>query len=575
MSVELRESVVLENAQSRIDNNKFIVSGQFSKADLRNENGRVYKRSMWESVLHRPQIVDALKKRKMLGELGHPDKIETTLKEVSHIVTALELKDDGEIWGEAEILNTPNGQILKTLYEAGVQLGISSRGYLPEGSNLYAEGEDLIVPDDYELITFDFVIDPSSQGAEPTVNESVKEKLTTILTESRSKISSDIADYIEKLNVTPVTEATENKENTVLTEADCKTNNKVDDFNNSGISKEDQTSMENNEAYVNRLEGVVGELRDRYLTAESVIKEFVDERKKADDMLKGVTDRYLTAEQAIEGLRDYSLKLEETVDQVVKLYKTSEAVIGTLRDRCKCSESVIKDLRDRYTLSESVIVELANSYRFAEQVIAALRDRYTLSEEVIKEFAVRYSIAEQVVSEMARRNELSEQVIVGLKDRLEAARKSNVALKKKLSEQTGAVEIDANTDAKAVDELQATVNEQKEEIEKLTNELTEAKAVKQAEPVEEKKQPIPVPASYFEDCSVKYGISVTECKKAFQALGCRKSAFEYHMNTIKRMSRNNYSEFSYMVHNGTASNALTEGKENEVDKIARLVEGAF
>ena len=224
-----------------------------------------------------------------------------------------------------------------------------------------------------------------------------------------------------------------------------------------------------------------------------------------------------------------------------------------------------------------MIVELANSYRFAEQVIAALRDRYTLSESVIKEFAVRYSIAEQVVSEMARRNELSEAVIAGLADRLEAARKSNVALKKKLSEQTGAVEIDLNTDAKAVDELQATVDEQKAEIEKLNSELTEAKAANQAQPVVEKKQPVPVPASYFEDCAVKYGISVSECKKAFQALGCRKSAFEYHMNTLKRMSRNNYSEFSYMVHNGTASNAMLEssGKQNEVDKIARLVEGAF
>ena len=200
---ELRESAAFENTTHKVnDSGKYIVAGQFSKADLRNENGRVYRKSMWENVLQRPYIKDALAKRKMLGELGHPDKIETTPLNVSHIVTALELRPDGEIYGEAEILDTPSGKVLKTLYEAGVTMGISSRGYLPEGSNLYAEGEDLIVPDDYELITFDFVIDPSSQGAEPVkVSESTKAKLTNILTESRDKLNSDMISYIEGLNV--------------------------------------------------------------------------------------------------------------------------------------------------------------------------------------------------------------------------------------------------------------------------------------------------------------------------------------------------------------------------------------
>ena len=603
MANELRESCAFENSSHRVDSNgKFIVAGQFSKADLRNENGRVYRRSMWENVLRRPYIIDSLKKRKMLGELGHPDKIETTPLNVSHIVTKLELLNDGQVYGEAEILDTPSGRVLKTLYEAGVEMGISSRGYLPEGSNLYAEGEDLIVPDDYELVTFDFVIDPSSQGACPKIQESAKKELSNILTESRDKLNADTISFIEQ--VTALNES-ETAEGNVLTESACQTETKLDDTLYSS-EKEVQTSMEENtqvqaettevqeevqeevqvdeslNLYADRLEGVVGELRQRYLTAESVINDFVKERDEADRMLKGVTERYLTAEQAIEGLRDYSLKLEETVDGCVSLYRTSEAVIAKLRDQYKVSESVIKDLRDRYTLSESVIKDLTKSYQVAEQIVNMMRDRYTLSEACLKEFAKRYSIAEAALNEMVQRTYLSEAVILGLKDRLESARRANISLKKQLeSKAVGKIDDTevAITDTAEFDKLQEKCQLQEEIIASLTEQINQQKQLveesKQVK-VEEAPKRVPVPNSYFEDCAQKYGISIQECKNVFQALGCRKSAFEFHLNEMKRATRNNYSEFPYMVNNSTASQALTQrNKNSEVDRIARLVESAF
>ena len=568
MAEQLMEATSFENTSHKInDKGKFIVAGQFSKADKRNENGRVYRRSMWENVLSRPQIIDALKKRKMLGELGHPDKIETTPLNVSHIVTKLELRPDGEIYGEAEILDTPSGKVLRTLYEAGVQMGISSRGYLPEGSNLYAEGEDLIVPDDYELITFDFVIDPSSQGAEPTVQESVKEKLNVILTESRDKLNSDMVSYIEGLNVIK-----ESKDNSgkILSESFNKT---TDNLINK--KREVKTSMDK---YTDKLESVVGELKDRYLTAESVIKDFVEERKNADAMLKGVTDRYLTAEQAITGLRDYSLKLEETVDEVVSLYRTSEQAIAELRDRCNVSQSVIEDLRNRYTLSESVIKELAKSFRVAESIVNTLRDRYTLSESVIKEFAGRYTIAEAALKEMVARNALTEAVIVGLKDRLEAARKANISLKRQLENtadsnisDTGVSESNVSNDE--LTKLQEKCQEQENEINALKEQLNSKKALTESKQEEPKK--VPVPNSYFEDCANKYGISVQECKKVFKSMGCRKTAFEFHLNEMKRVARNNYSEFPYMTSTQITHQLAESRKRTDVDRLSDVVASMF
>lgn len=584
MAEELRESTAFENSSHRVDDKgKFIVAGQFSKADLRNENGRVYRRSMWENVLKRPQIIDAIKKRKMLGELGHPDKIETTPLNVSHIVTKLELLNDGEVYGEAEILDTPSGRVLKTLYEAGVEMGISSRGYLPEGSNLYAEGEDLIVPDDYELITFDFVIEPSSQGACPKVQESVKKELTNILTESRDKLNSDTINFIEKIQV--INEE-DSKSGEILKESACQKNTKLDDTNYSE-EKEASTSMEDMTKYTESLEEVVGDLKNRYLTAESVINDFVKERAEADKMLKGVTDRYLTAEQAVEGLRDYSLKLEGAVEECVSLYRTSEQVIAQLRDQYNLSESVIKDLRERYTLSEQVIKEMKESFQVAESIVNALRDRYTLSESVLRTFAQRYSIVEAALQEMADRAILSEAVIAGLKDRLVAARKANISLRKQLDALTADHNI-SDTEKANVNEsndelakLQEKIELQDAVIAELTAKLEEQKTLvesKQVQPVEEKKEVklVPVPNSYFEDCAAKYGVSIQECKKIFKSMGCKKSAFEFHMNEMRRVARNNYSEFPFMVDGSTASRRMVESKQgSEVDRIAKLVASAF
>lgn len=171
------------------------VSGIFSQCDRRNKNGRVYRRALWEKILNDPKIKDQLANRQMVGELGHPvdeDRIETLPERISHIVTSLKLMPDGSIIGEAEILDTPMGKILKTLYDAGVKMGVSSRGYTETEASSYTEE----VPDDYNLVTFDFVLDPSSQEAFP-IKEQYRKSFRAALTEAQSKISKKFYSYLE------------------------------------------------------------------------------------------------------------------------------------------------------------------------------------------------------------------------------------------------------------------------------------------------------------------------------------------------------------------------------------------
>jgi len=224
---------------------------------------------------------------------------------------------------------------------------------------------------------------------------------------------------------------------------------------------------------------------------------------------------------------------------------------------------------------------LVRSYQVAEQIVDALRDRYTLSEACLREFANRYSIAEAALNEMVERTFISEAVISGLRDRLDSARKANISLRKQLESRAVEHIADTEVDIDNSDEfnkLQEKCQLQEEVINSLTEEVNKQKALVEAKAETKTEEPkrVPVPNSYFEDCAAKYGVSIQECKNVFKSLGCRKSAFEFHMNEMKRATRNNYSEFPYMVDGSTASRAMVEGSKNsEVDRIARLVESAF
>jgi len=159
MSNELTEVMPFEYQIVESANGRFRVEGVFQRSDVENANKRVYPRAIWEKELKESRIREAIDSRSMYGELDHPSDGKTSLKRVSHIITGLDLKEDGVVTGGAEILNTPNGQILRELFNSGTQVGISSRG-----SGSVQNGR---VQEDFKLTTFDFVARPSTPGAVP------------------------------------------------------------------------------------------------------------------------------------------------------------------------------------------------------------------------------------------------------------------------------------------------------------------------------------------------------------------------------------------------------------------------
>jgi len=137
---------------------KVVMKGILQKADTLNQNGRIYPMNVLEREVRNYQKFIA--ENRALGELDHPDTSVVNLKNVSHVIKEAYL-DRGVVYGTVELLDTPSGKILQSLVESGVKLGISSRGV----GSVKKQGDYHIVQDDFQLICWDYVSEPSTPGA--------------------------------------------------------------------------------------------------------------------------------------------------------------------------------------------------------------------------------------------------------------------------------------------------------------------------------------------------------------------------------------------------------------------------
>ena len=138
----------------------FEVEGVMQRAKAENQNGRIYSKDIL--VREAKKYVDEfVKNGNAFGELDHPESPVVSLKNASHIVKELYWKGD-DLMGRVELLNTPAGNIVKEIIKAGHTIGISSRG---TGSVQQTNEGHLEVQDDFDLVCWDFVSNPSTHGA--------------------------------------------------------------------------------------------------------------------------------------------------------------------------------------------------------------------------------------------------------------------------------------------------------------------------------------------------------------------------------------------------------------------------
>jgi len=161
-SFDVTPQMIIESEQKNAG--KVIVSGVLQRADAKNQNGRVYPKATLVREAKKYASIQ-IKENRALGELDHPESSVVNLQNVSHNVRKIWWKGN-DLCGTVEVLGTPAGNILKELLKAGVKLGISSRGLGSVEEIHEGEGEgSLEVQPDFELVCWDFVSNPSTQGA--------------------------------------------------------------------------------------------------------------------------------------------------------------------------------------------------------------------------------------------------------------------------------------------------------------------------------------------------------------------------------------------------------------------------
>ena len=136
------------------------IKGIFLQSNIKNRNGRIYPKEVLDKEVTRYNK-EFINKKRAFGELGHPDGPTVNLERVSHMITKL-YPDGNNFIGEAKIMNTPYGKIVKGLIDEGAQLGVSSRGM---GSLINRGGKNYVRDDFYLATAADIVADPSAPDA--------------------------------------------------------------------------------------------------------------------------------------------------------------------------------------------------------------------------------------------------------------------------------------------------------------------------------------------------------------------------------------------------------------------------
>ncbi len=180
---------LLTEAEKRfVKEGGMMLTGKLQEADRDNGNGRRYPMDIMEREIKK--YAHLVEDNRALGELDHPDSSIINLANVSHMVTEVWM-DGPQVMGKIKVLNTPSGQILRALVESGVKTGISSRGM---GSVREQMGKT-IVEDDFQLICFDIVSEPSTPDAFMALSEG---RLMNEQAQQNNKIISLMNEIIEK-----------------------------------------------------------------------------------------------------------------------------------------------------------------------------------------------------------------------------------------------------------------------------------------------------------------------------------------------------------------------------------------
>ena len=328
-------------------------------------NGRLYSEELWDNrVFGSEDVMEALKTRTLFGELDHPegDRNETLAQNAAISITKLEKRpEEGVIYGEADILDTPTGRIVKSLADSGAQLGISSRGL---GEEIYREGKTIIDPDTYDFITFDVVVTPANKKARVCLAES---KHLDTLTESFKKEISDSETTNQLNQIKTALESTSLQNKSELlklieSKSDVLQNKKVVKHNISKLNRDIALKFINN-----KYENARTELQEVKSLSQDTINENAKLLKEKDFLKESKNELKSKLKEALLKNKNQEIELEAIKtksDNILNENKDLKLEVSKLNNKLEESnnslQETINKLTEQLNESNSKIVKLTS-----------------------------------------------------------------------------------------------------------------------------------------------------------------------------------------------------------------------
>lgn len=150
-------------------------------------NGRRYPLELWQNVEKSEYFIEGMENRCIVGECDHPaERLDYSIPEGAIVLTKYDIQNDGKVYTEFDILDTLPGRTLKTYFDAGCKLGVSSRGL---GEEIMVDGEKIIDPETYQFYCFDAVVFPAVKSARMELIESTSPKKQQLINSITKEIN--------------------------------------------------------------------------------------------------------------------------------------------------------------------------------------------------------------------------------------------------------------------------------------------------------------------------------------------------------------------------------------------------
>jgi predicted nucleic acid-binding Zn-ribbon protein len=379
-------------------------------ADFKNptRNGRRYTEELWDRTFDDPIVKEKIENRCILGELGHPaDRQETDIEMVAICLAEMPKKgNDGKLHGIFDILDTPNGRILKTLCDYGCNIGVSSRG----GGDTFEDydGNETVDPSTYEFECFDAVLLPAVKAARPayvtesfdTHKKTLKVALQEALqrsTEEEQRVMKNTMDELQ-LDYSPEEELSESGDN-----IDVATENVAAENDGADIINELQEALQRQQ----ELEEQVRSLQEKLSVCYTKESRYNDRLGKANSKVVSQENENKMLSEKIEQLTTETTSLKEANNELTTTVKTLTESFDTCQKSLEEANTTIEGYRERYSAlknqlkeSKSTKTTLDESLNSKSAEVKNLTEAYkTLKEESQKKLQEAIATTDALKSE--------------------------------------------------------------------------------------------------------------------------------------------------------------------------------